>query len=568
MSYIAPNSDIYLLANIPLDKTYDHTIRWDSLQAQYTYFTTRGSANTYHLTGYSYQRVNSNTLKVEFSTGNIYKYNYLMFKNTSFENKWFYAFIDRVDYINNNVYQITYELDVMQTWYFDYSVDEVFIERENVKDDTVGANLVEENLDIGDYIWGVKKFYPIFRSSGDEDEIGGFVIMSTTDEDGNPFVGTALYNHTVYSGLNFIYCNSVNELTTTLNNIVSAVGADGIIGIYEIPTYYKAQLDPSDVDHEARFTGVLRHSTEVDDTGEDDLNGYVPINKKLLCYPYNCLTASNNRGDMTVYRYEFFPVNEITGKKAIWFRWYANAIGDFTLVYVPAYKGISTDPNSVKDFSNAIKVSGTQMCSWVNDFWKAYKAQHLNRLAVEGIGASADASLSIVSAFGGLPTTTTTSTSGKQPVTTSTTSKNLTSDLGNATSGVLNYASLLAKIDDFKRLPPTAHTACDSDTLYINQQVGLTLMQQCITSEYAERIDRYFSKYGYRVKSVKKPAVFTNQRCTHWNFINTIGCTLTGSVPNDDLNSIASIYDKGITFWDDPAHIGEYSYYNWDCGRT
>ena len=36
--YIAPNTNIRILKNVPLDTSYDHTIWFDSASAQSTYF--------------------------------------------------------------------------------------------------------------------------------------------------------------------------------------------------------------------------------------------------------------------------------------------------------------------------------------------------------------------------------------------------------------------------------------------------------------------------------------------------------------------------------------------------
>ena len=44
---------------------------------------------------------------------------------------------------------ITVQLDVMQTWYFDYTMRKCFVVREHTNDDTIGNNLIEENLATG-----------------------------------------------------------------------------------------------------------------------------------------------------------------------------------------------------------------------------------------------------------------------------------------------------------------------------------------------------------------------------------------------------------------------------------
>lgn len=61
-----------------------------------------------------------------------------MYQNEAYSDKWFYAFITKMEYVNNNMTRIEIATDVWQTWQFDITFKESFIEREmiNVSDDT------------------------------------------------------------------------------------------------------------------------------------------------------------------------------------------------------------------------------------------------------------------------------------------------------------------------------------------------------------------------------------------------------------------------------------------------
>ena len=48
----------------------------------------------------------------------------------------------------------------------------------------------------------------------------------------------------------------------------------------------------------------------------------------------------------------------------------------------------------------------------------------------------------------------------------------------------------------------------------------------------------------------------------HWNYVKTIDCSISGSVPSDDEKTICNIFDKGITFWKNGNEIGNYSLNN------
>lgn len=145
--YIAPNSTIILLKDVPLSRDYTDTIFFASAAAQTSYFQSAYVKKTF--SAQSYQRVKKWVMRLEVLADEIYDYNYMMFQNTSFGSKWFYAFITNVEYLNNSVSEITYELDVMQTWLFEATVKPSYVERETPETDVIGANIAPEPIDIG-----------------------------------------------------------------------------------------------------------------------------------------------------------------------------------------------------------------------------------------------------------------------------------------------------------------------------------------------------------------------------------------------------------------------------------
>ena len=114
--YIQPNSTIRLLTGIPLDNTYAHTIYFANKNAQAEYFASKTKTGC-TFNAQTYQRVNKGTMRLQVLADDIYDCNYLMFKNTSYGDRWFYAFITSIEYVSNIVSEISYEIDVMQTWF-------------------------------------------------------------------------------------------------------------------------------------------------------------------------------------------------------------------------------------------------------------------------------------------------------------------------------------------------------------------------------------------------------------------------------------------------------------------
>lgn len=109
--YISPNTTVKILKDVPLDEEYDHTFYFSNVQNQLSYFNTKIK---YTLDNQSYQRVKRGYMRINVQYENLYDCNYLMFQNTAFGNKWFFAFIKSAEYINNSVSEIEYEIDVMQ----------------------------------------------------------------------------------------------------------------------------------------------------------------------------------------------------------------------------------------------------------------------------------------------------------------------------------------------------------------------------------------------------------------------------------------------------------------------
>ena len=87
--------------------------------------------------------------------------------------------------------------------------------------------------------------------------------------------------------------------------------------------------------------------------------------------------------------------------------------------------------------------------------------------------------------------------------------------------------------------------------------IRVTAVNKKIRREWAERIDQYFTMFGYATMKVKVPNVAVR---TGWTYTKTAGCVMAdNNMPNDDSRKICGIYDKGITFWNKNATVGDYT---------
>ena len=142
---IAPNSTVKLLSGVPLDNTYTDTIYFATAAAQQTFFNSKVKRS---FTAQSYVRKAAGVIRLDCVADYLYDVDYLMFQNTSYGSKWFYAFITDVVYINDNRTDVYFELDVLQTWMFEMQLEVCFVEREHVTDDIVGAHIQPEPVNI------------------------------------------------------------------------------------------------------------------------------------------------------------------------------------------------------------------------------------------------------------------------------------------------------------------------------------------------------------------------------------------------------------------------------------
>ena len=196
--YIEPDSTIKLLKNVPLDASYDHTIYFATVNEQIAYF---NSYAKYTFTNQSYQRLNRGWFKVKVKADNIYDCNYIMYQNSAYGNKWFYGFIKTVEYINDVVSQVEFEIDVLQTWNFDYQLGQCFIERQHAKSDGIGENIIPEPVGIGEEMYGSAQDLLAYRFDQVNPRELCIVVAAPFDKNGISSAGGKASN--MYSGVDF-----------------------------------------------------------------------------------------------------------------------------------------------------------------------------------------------------------------------------------------------------------------------------------------------------------------------------------------------------------------------------
>lgn len=515
--YIEPKTNIVLLKDVPLDKSYDHTIYFEDKEAQKDYFY---SLKKYDLKNYSYQRVKLGVSRVGIKADSLYDCNYMMFQNTSFGDKWFYAFITAVEYVNNETSNVYFELDVMQTWFFDCEPDYCFVEREHSETDEIGDNIAPENVATGEYVFNDYK--PICNL------YSMVVCIAVVDVGNGKTVDGTLYDGIYGSAVLYVYNSTdVQGINAKISEYIES--PDSIVSIYMFP---KELIKTIPDNHRLAYGEGASPSIYLleTQTKSKTLDGYKPKNNKMYTYPYNFCHIDNASGGELSLRYEFFdnlrPAVEITG----------TITQPVSVVLRPcSYKGVPeyTELGGYTTLNTeSLQLNSYPVCSWNVDYYKAWLAQNSVPMATSALSKSAEFAL-----LGAA------------------TQKNLTVPIGSA---------IISQVSSIIGQTYSASIAADiSKGNFNNGNVNVANgMQQfyygrcSVSKEYAKMIDDYFTVYGYSTRQCKKP---NRSSRPHWNYVKTIGCTITGSVPADDMKKICSIYDAGITFWKQGSEVGNYS---------
>ena len=510
--YIQPTTNIRILHNIPLDNSYDHTIYFIDAVAQRGYF---AYYTKYNLNNYTYQRVERGKARVGISADNLYDCNYMMFQNTAYGDKWFYAFINNVEYINNECSEITFELDELQSWHFDYHPDYCFVEREHSATDNIGDNIIPEPVALGEYKFNGT--HPLIDLSDLSVVIAVVDVHESGGTQGNKYDG-------IYGGAE-LYSFNVSAATSAsaINNFLSQYiqKPDAIVAMYMCPTAFIQNRDASTGRILQTKSPTRWNISDAALSSSWNLDGYVPKNKKLFTYPFNFYMVDNGMGSSINLPYEFFANLTPTFSIAAMITQPVKAV-----IRPTAYKGANTC------LTENVAITNFPMASWAFDAYQAWLAQNSIPMLIKGISAGVQASGQVIS--------------------------------GNAEQGtftMFNYAA------DALSRRYTASIAADFsrgnfDNGGINAADGKQQFygsRMTITHQYAAMIDDFFSRFGYATNRLKIPN--RNVR-PHWNYVKTNGCTLSGSVPADSMRKICSIYDRGITWWKYGSEVGNYTLNN------
>ena len=521
---IQPQTVFEVLKDVPLTSTYQHTILFDSLVDQDTYF--KGKLKK-RFTDFTYVRQNK-SVRLPIVADTIYECNYCRFKNVGYGDKWFYGFITNVQYVNNDVTEVDFTVDYFQTWLTEMVVGNSYVEREHVADDTIGAHTVPENLPIGDYV----------------------IDGQTHHTCGS---GVALY---ALEGNNYKVINNVfTPLTATANKVSEgSYGAVGDILQHLADTPEKIAMVVMVADKMINQGFLLQPFHDFFSVSRvpsfhfnDDT--YFAKNNKLYTYPYCLFTIDNFGGGIEQYKWEDFDNPQQAG-----FAWNGSVVPKPSMEAIPIdYKGLFPNAqvvNTAQQFG--VIYDNFPMCPYNIDTFKAWVsstgAKQINSMAA-GVATTAMLFMATQAVPGVNGLTPATVASENQVNAT------LMSAIGtalNGTNAMVDYQ--YAKVHG----QSIGGSVSGSGLNWSEERIGFRSTKYTIRPEFARIIDDYFTRFGYKVNRYKVPELRSRES---FNYVKTMGCYITGSIPNDAIVTISSAFDNGITLWHN-TDVGNYSLQN------
>lgn len=510
---VAPSAEVILVQGVEWDDNYIHVRPFNSQNELLKYL--RGK-QVYSTVSSAPVKEGRYTFRPPVDSVEIMKCNYIAYNNKPYENKWHFGFITNIQWLSRNSCEITFKYDVFQECWYTVNMLPCFVERMHIakSDDTIGANLVPENLETGP----MECYHHSFIDWG-EMWIG---VYLTEMPRGQVPPGTARLYNGVYNGLiSYVQKAEDYDRITQLIEQYDEGNQDAIQLIYMFPNIcLNTEETPNDVSETFNVTTDF---------------GYSPKNKKLYSYPYCYCVADDNAGNSYEYKPELFPqgIYQFTSTGV------RNAM---PAVYTcpTNYAGVQFD-----NYNYGFTTTTFPLCGWISDTFKAWLAQNKNSLA---LGVVSGGMNMISGAFKGGAVG---SLAGPVGL--------VGGALSGAGSGFMQIANTVATVLDKQVIPNQAKGSINNDSVNVAlNKCRVDLYGMRPTLKMCKVLDDYWSAFGYPIHEITTP--LWNSR-SNWNYIKTIDCGFTAEAELTILKEFRDIFNKGVTLWH-TNDIGNYALEN------
>lgn len=478
--------------------------------------------------------------------------NYLMYQNKDISDKWYFAFIDNVQYNSLNSVIISHTIDVWQTYQFDITYYKNLILRAHVAKsaDTVGRWLAPEPISVApeferkhnvfnNLSWvpqyvlhstsvfnnSTKKYeykgngtgatlsaeYGIFVN--DDDDVQTVVknygklsaaeaLKSNDDDEYSNWIADLLTGQTIDKAVKLISTTSISQLQDHRNEL---------IGLYAIPAWVHDGTNKYATNNikKKEVTVVLPTTTLA--------CGYAPRNKKMLSSLCKAYLFYNENGFKLPLKPELFT----------------SGSPSFTVKSTE----LSTTGFILQIGSYADYTAKTNKISYRCENRLGYDAN----TGLDKVLNTLTSAVGVVNAVGSVA------------------SQAFAGNVGGAVQGAVGAVQQSINMIDALG-QRGVNTGASGDIMSITEKRAMPVFADVSPTEAQCRyIDDYLDVYGYAINEIGKISTYMKNR-SNWNYIQVANCNIKVSAPNDDVNKLKQMFESGVTIWH--KNFGDYDQAN------
>lgn len=546
------------MPNIPNTTLYVGVVPWNSdLKNVQSYNSRAEQISTIQgLLTHKYEHINiirrDSDLILRGVNENLTQCNYLMYQNKDISDKWYFAFIDNVQYNSLNSVIISHTIDVWQTYQFDITYYKNLILRAHVAKsaDTVGRWLAPEPISVApeferkhnvfnDLSWTpqyvlhstsvfnntTKKYeykgngsgatlsaeYGIFVNNDDDVQTvvkkygklsAAEALKSNDDDEYSNWIADLLTGQTIDKAVKLISTTSISQLQDH---------RDELIGLYAIPSWVH------DGSNKYATNAITSKSVSVTLPTSTLACGYAPRNKKMLSSLCKAYLFYNENGFKLPLKPELFT----------------SGSPSFTVKSTE----LSTNGFILQIGSYADYTAKTNKISYSCENRLGYDAN----TGLDKVLNTLTSAVGVVNAVGSVA------------------SQAFAGNVGGAVQGAVGAVQQSINMIDALG-QRGVNTGASGDIMSITEKRAMPVFADVSPTEAQCRyIDDYLDVYGYAINEIGKISSYMKNR-SNWNYIQVANCNIKVSAPNDDFNKLKQMFESGVTIWH--KNFGDYDQNN------
>lgn len=567
-----PYTTIIQLLSVPWSD-YVNTRGFASREAQTTYM----DAHVVSTQGTCKYQPMEDVISYDGYRDDIYEtVNYVRWRNpksTGGFTNWRYAFITGMEAKSANTTWISFHVDAIQTFMFDWTIRQSYIERQFTQqrsNGTVVPQTVPESVyagntyqivheetmfdvdSVSDMLYVIASRYSLEEDAGTVED-PKLISVSTQNVDGVP------------QCMGYYVCGgSYDSLNTVVEKLKDKPWVTA--GFQNIWMIQNTILSPSQITEVespmgfsvGKINGLLGGlMTSISNfRAHFDTTSFGPFkNTKMYCYPYAYIEMCTFTGDTFIIRPELID-GDLLSISAV-----THIGGELrTAFVVNNYGGGNVDegyncgiqfasypqlPIQVDSYNLAMAQTVNARTAAINNLRWSTNLNVINNALGSSqsfIGSVISGATSGAALGGGLGALI----------------GGIGSGIFSALGGLANEEQLFANMDmqidviqaqaeDAKlRQDTVAGQWGGAEFMYAKAVNGVTLRWKCLTDEYLPKVSHYFDLLGYKVNTVGVPNINQNP---YYNYVKLAVANITGDIPEEEMSEIKKAFESGITFW-------------------